>query len=520
MTVRRDSDIEKAPAPLDGRQEDKPTTTLNEDVAAYGLEKVLARHGRIDLVPMPSDDPNDPYNWPSWRKHVLLVQVAFHSMMGAFSAAAVIPSFETFAEHWGISITQASYFVSVPIIFLGVFPLLWAPVSNRIGRRPVLLLSALLSAACHFAGAYCHSYGALMTTRVFQAIFLCPPQSIGATMVGEMFFLHERGAKIGIWTLLNSLGPPVAPLLMGPLVYHTNWQWTFYLMALINLGQFVLYMFLGPETAGFKRPVRGGPGAPAPLAEPVPHKTPYWRLLFTFHRVSAEPWSRLPLEVVRPFTMALSLPVLLPTLAYAVVFSYTNVLLTVEIPALLGRKYELNAQQTGIQFVAAVVGAILGEIIAGRGSDTWMTWRTKRAHGNREPEMRLPFSLPGFVLALVGILVFGIQLQNTKAGVWNVTPLIGVAIALFASQLVTTVVYAYVTESQPPSLQSRVPPFVAFVRQLLAFVAPFYLGIMYEDLGSVSASGILAALSGPFSFLLVAVTMVFGRRWRQRGRQA
>jgi len=31
--------------------------------------------------------------------------------MGAFSAAAVIPSFETFAEHWGISITQASYFV-------------------------------------------------------------------------------------------------------------------------------------------------------------------------------------------------------------------------------------------------------------------------------------------------------------------------------------------------------------------------------------------------------------------------
>lgn len=48
MTV----DIEKAPTPLDGRREDKPTTTLNEDVAAYGLEKVLARHGRVDLVPM------------------------------------------------------------------------------------------------------------------------------------------------------------------------------------------------------------------------------------------------------------------------------------------------------------------------------------------------------------------------------------------------------------------------------------------------------------------------------------
>lgn len=42
-------------------------------------------------------------------------------MLGAFSAAAVIPSFETFVEEFDITITQASYFVSVPIIFLGMF---------------------------------------------------------------------------------------------------------------------------------------------------------------------------------------------------------------------------------------------------------------------------------------------------------------------------------------------------------------------------------------------------------------
>ncbi|GAA5821619.1 hypothetical protein JCM3770_005701 [Rhodotorula araucariae] len=512
------SDIEKAPLPKAASVEEKPTTTLNEDVAAYGLEKVLARHGRIDLIPLPSDDPEDPYNWPSWRKNLILVQVAFHAMMGAFSAAAVIPSFETFVELWGCSITEASYFVSVPIIFLGVFPLIWAPISNRIGRRPVLLISALLSAAMHFAGAYCNSYGALMTTRVFQAIFLCPPQSIGATMVGEMFFQHEKGQKIGVWTLLTSLGPPVAPLIVGPVVYHTGtWRWTFWLLAIINLVQFVLYIFLAPETAGFKRPIRGAPGSAAPLAEPVEQKTPYWKLLFSFRRRSTAPWSQIPLEAIRPFGMAFSLPVLLPSLAYSIVFSYTNVLLSVEIPSLLGRKYGLNSQQIGLQFVGAVVGAVLGEIVAGKGSDMWMVWRTKRAGGNREPEMRLPFGLPGFILALVGILIFGIQLNNTKAGVWNVTPLIGVAIAIFGLQLVTTVVYAYVTESQPAHKQGLVPPFVAFLRQLYAFTAPFYLNIMYEDMGATRASGLLAGLSGGVGFLLVAVTLAFGRKWRHRG---
>lgn len=72
----------------------------------------------------------------------------------------------------------------------------------------------------------------------------------------------------------------------------------------------------------------------------------------------------------------------------------------------------------------------------------------------------------------------------------------------------------------------------------MQFVAPFYLGIMYEDLGAVRASGVLAGLSGGLGFLvrplsalcvsappllticdvqLVAVTMVFGRRWRKQG---
>lgn len=60
-------------------------------------------------------------------------------MLGPFSAAAVIPAFEIFVEDFGITITQASYFVSVHILFLGVFPLLWSPVSKRIGRRPVLV---------------------------------------------------------------------------------------------------------------------------------------------------------------------------------------------------------------------------------------------------------------------------------------------------------------------------------------------------------------------------------------------
>ncbi|KAM0749529.1 MFS general substrate transporter [Meredithblackwellia eburnea MCA 4105] len=457
---------------------EKPTTTLKEDVAAAGLEAVFKRHGRVDLVPMPSDDPNDPYNWASWRKNVLLVQVAFHAMMGPFSAAAVIPAFEDFVGDYGISITQASYFVSVPIIFLGVFPLIWAPVASRVGRRPIYLISTLVSAGLHLASAYCHSYGTLMVTRVFQGIFLSPPASLGAQTVNEMFFQHEKGQKMGVWALLTSMGPPLAPFIMGFVVYNKNWPWLFNLLAIINLAQFFLYLFLGPETL-FDRPERFPNGQQVASTPSPTQNTSKWAAYVRFERHGNVPWSQMPIEIVRPLSMLFKLPVLLATLAYAITFTYSNVLLTVEIPSLLGRKYNLNAQQTGLQFVGALVGALLGEPIAGYGSDKFMQWRTRRANGQREPEMRLPIALPGFLLVTIGLIVFGVQLQNTQAGVWSVTPVVGCAIAAFGLQLVTTVVYTYTVESQPVDLMPRVPLFVALTRQVYAYAFPLPTAILF-----------------------------------------
>lgn len=135
--------------------------------------------------------------------------------------------------------------------------------------------------------------------------------------------------------------------------------------------------------------------------------------------------------MAHPFSLFLAPTVFLPTLAYSVAFAYSNVrlslsfrgpcsltplsllspslrahvafeqvLLTVEIPSLLGRKYELTPQGVGLQFIAACIGAILGELVAGRGSDLFMQYRTKRARGNREAEMRLPFAFPGYLLSV------------------------------------------------------------------------------------------------------------------------
>lgn len=47
----------------DFRVNDDPTRYLSESHKSY----LIQRHGKLDLDPIPSMDPADPYNWPSWK---------------------------------------------------------------------------------------------------------------------------------------------------------------------------------------------------------------------------------------------------------------------------------------------------------------------------------------------------------------------------------------------------------------------------------------------------------------------
>ncbi|KAL4245865.1 hypothetical protein ABKN59_008794 [Abortiporus biennis] len=487
------------------RDVEKNGSTFVEDVDTNTFDAIYQRHGRIDLNPMPSDSPLDPLNWPSWRKNILLCIVAIHAMQGPFAAALVIPAFMDFAQEFNISLNQASYLVSVQILFLGVFPILWAPLSDRIGRRPVYLISCLVSAGCALAGAFCHSYGTLMTTRIFQAIFISPPQSIGACTVSDTFFSYQKGRKMGVWVLLVTCGPVLAPLIVGYLVQIKGWRTEFYLLASIHLALFFAHLFFGPETL---YPNRAPPGEGKEMG--IDKHERWYSQYIHFHIYTKTPFRLV--ELWRPFAMAFRPVVLLSAVAYAITFSYTNVLMTIFVPQIFGEVFHLTPGQIGLQFAALLIGAVLGEQLAGYGSDLLVNIRTRKAGGERLPEYRLPFAYPGFILAIVGLIVWGVQLQNAVPGEWNVTPDVGSAIALFGLQLVTTVCVTYAIECYPADASS-VSAFIAFTRQTYGFIAPFYLPIPFENWGDAKAAGLFSALIGLGAFMVV-LCHIWGPKWR------
>jgi len=210
-----------------------------------------------------------------------------------------------------------------------------------------------------------------------------------------------------------------------------------------------------------------------------------------FRRIDPNPFSFY--EFIQPLSLFKYASIAVPTVAYAMVFLFASVMTTVEIPQLFLPKFGLNAQQLGLQFLGIIIGTIIGEQLGGNLSDFWMNRKTKKLDARPAPEYRLWLSYSGFLLTICGLVVFLVQTAHATQGSWNVTPIIGVAIAGAGNQIVTTVLVTYAIDCHPEQSGS-IGVFVNFVRQIWGFLGPFWLPDMFTNVGVANSAGVVSAL--------------------------
>ena len=117
-------------------------------------------------------------------------------------------------------ITDISYLVGVYALVMGAGVLVWNPLADRFGRRPVMLLSLSVAVIAACGVAVSKSYVAIMVARVFQGFGICAPLSLGAAYVKEMYPPKNRGTALGIWTLSVTCAPFLSPLACGQVVFR------------------------------------------------------------------------------------------------------------------------------------------------------------------------------------------------------------------------------------------------------------------------------------------------------------
>lgn len=440
------------------------------DLTPFAREYLTSRHGTFDLDPMPSARDADPYNWPRGKKLGVLMVVAFHCMVATLSMTALIPAYSQLADEFGMTAHDCTYLTLVHIIVLGVAPLAWGPLATVYGRRPVFLVSLVMSVIGNVACGVSPNYGAIMFFRAFVAFFLSPAPVLSSAVVTDLFFRTERARGVGICTLMLSLGVPFGPFVFGFVIPRAGFRWIFWVLTIVNGVQFIAHFFLGHETL-FIRNLNMSDEDDFE-ERPRGFKTKF----LEFKRFGSRPISKI--DFLEPMAMTVCPSAILPALAQSVVFLFGSIFLVVEIPLQLEQKFHLSADQVSLQFLGMIIGCILAEPVGGLLSDVGMNLRRVARHGDMcPPEFRLWLSYAGYCLILTGIPLFLVSTNNAVSGRWTVVPVVGTAIAAGGSQIAMTTLATYAIDCAVDDAVS-VGILISLLRQTIAFIGPLWYFIL------------------------------------------
>ncbi|KAI9825981.1 MAG: hypothetical protein M1819_007482 [Sarea resinae] len=205
-------------------------------------------NGQIILDPQPDDSLNDPLNWPARRRDVALISLGLYCMIGGGMTPILAAGFTNISHTYHVTVPRVALTTGLYMMGLGVGSVFAAPTAILFGKRPVYLVGAIVFILTAVWCALSPNYASLVTARVFQGIAVSPVECLPSATIAEIFFLHERAYRIGIYTLLLLGGKNLVPLVSAAVIQSLGWRWVFWIVAMIVGFCFCLLFLFVPET--------------------------------------------------------------------------------------------------------------------------------------------------------------------------------------------------------------------------------------------------------------------------------
>ncbi|KAK5722256.1 hypothetical protein LTR17_014262 [Elasticomyces elasticus] len=218
-------------------------------------EKKRTPNGKFVLEPQPDDSANDPLNWRPWRRDLALLSLGFYCMIGGGMTPILAAGFHEVAEEYDVSIPRVALTTGLYMMGLGVGSVILSPTAILYGKRPVYLAAAIGFVLTSVWCALSPNFASLVTARVFQGIAVSSVECLPSATVAEIYFLHEKAYRLGIYTLLLLGGKNLVPLVSAAIIQSLHWRWVFYIVAMVvGFGLCLLFFFV-PETFWDRTPI-------------------------------------------------------------------------------------------------------------------------------------------------------------------------------------------------------------------------------------------------------------------------
>lgn len=156
--------------------------------------------------------------------------------------------FNKIAATYNVDEQKVAFTTGLYMMGLGLGSVVMSPTAILYGKRPVYLLGATLFILSGIWCALSPNYPSLVVARIFQGFAVSPVECLPSATIAEIYFLHERAYRVGIYTLLLLGGKNLIPLVSAAIIGSLGWRWVFWIVAMVVGACLVLLFFFVPET--------------------------------------------------------------------------------------------------------------------------------------------------------------------------------------------------------------------------------------------------------------------------------
>jgi MFS transporter, DHA1 family, multidrug resistance protein len=167
---------------------------------------------------------------------------------GTLAMHIIIPALPATARALGMSIGTSQLTITLYLVGLAIGQLLYGPVSDRFGRRPVLLVGLTLFTGASVVTALAPNAGVLIGGRILQSLGGCAGLVLGRAAVRDGASAEKAAGQLALLTLVMAMVPAVAPAIGGYLTAYVHWRASYVLLALFGATTLAACALMMPET--------------------------------------------------------------------------------------------------------------------------------------------------------------------------------------------------------------------------------------------------------------------------------
>ncbi|KAF4169469.1 hypothetical protein CNMCM6936_008161 [Aspergillus lentulus] len=216
-----------------------------EGYCAPNVEPVISKLPSIQDDPefevyWEQNDIDNPRLWPLWYKGVTVAAMSLGATVVSLSSTLYTSGIPGLQEEFGISKLEALVGVTTYLLGMALGSVLFAPLSELVGRRPVYIISMTVFLLLLLPSALARNIETILVSRFFGGFFGSALMSNSPASVNDIVSDEHRALAFGFWSIGPTNGPVYGPIIGGFVFEHLGWRWTNWIVLIIGGGVLAL----------------------------------------------------------------------------------------------------------------------------------------------------------------------------------------------------------------------------------------------------------------------------------------